>query len=328
MRYPHAFAAALSPAPIGPFPPPAHRTRRADFPHRALQWDHASRTRNAEPETYAGPVVCVPPVLRSCTALPALNPVQRVARPVSALTTSGLPKMRGWPDSFAYACDASGLPALHAGILGRATPAGLRPSVIGPHLRPLSSAGITPRLQSYGPLRHPAGPAFPSRGSGCRVHGTDSASRVATHSIFHTCRRHCPGGNQRCSRCSLPAGRRPSPRCGRVGSRIGCFEACSAFTHVSARMVAEPPKAALLPECFSPRRYLRKPPWLLVCSILGYVCLICRSGSGGRPGLLGARRGERSEPERAPNRDGGRTAGRLAVRGRTEVWSPPSFPTS
>ena len=111
MRYPHAFAAALSPAPIGPFPPPAHRTRRADFPHRALQWDHASRTRNAEPGTYAGPVVCVPPVLRNCTALPALNPVQRVARPVYALTTSGLPKMRGWPDSFAYACDASGLPA-------------------------------------------------------------------------------------------------------------------------------------------------------------------------------------------------------------------------
>ena len=177
--------------------------------------------------------------------------------------TEDLFKMRGWPDSFAYACDASGLPALHAGILGRATPAGLRPSVIGLHLRPLSSAGITPCLQSYGPLRHPAGPAFPSRDSGCRVHGTDSASRVATHSIFHTCRRHCPGGNRRCSRCSLPAGRRPSPRCGRVGSRIGCFEACSAFTHVSARMVAEPPKAALLPECFSPRRYLRKPPWLL-----------------------------------------------------------------
>ena len=32
----------------------------------------------------------------------------------------------------------------------------------------------------------------------------------------------------------------------------------------------------------------------LVCSILGYVRLICRSESGGRPGLLGARRGERT----------------------------------
>ena len=87
-------------------------------------------------------------------------------------------------------------PPLHAGFVGKATPAGLRPSVIPPHLRPLSSTGITPRLQYYGPLRHPAGPACPSRGSGCRVHGTDRASRVATLSIFHACRRHYPGGNR------------------------------------------------------------------------------------------------------------------------------------
>ena len=56
----------------------------------------------------------------------------------------------------------------------------------------------------------------------------------------------------------------------------------------------------------------------LVCSILGYGRLICRSGSRGRPGLLRTRGGERSEPERVPNKDGGRTDGRLAVRGRTE----------
>ena len=34
--------------------------------------------------------------------------------------------------------------------------------------------------------------------------------------------------------------------------------------------------------------------------------VICMTGSRGRPGLLSARRGERSEPERALNRDGGR----------------------
>ena len=34
--------------------------------------------------------------------------------------------------------------------------------------------------------------------------------------------------------------------------------------------------------------------------------MICMTGSRGRPGLLSARRGERSEPERALNRDGGR----------------------
>ena len=34
--------------------------------------------------------------------------------------------------------------------------------------------------------------------------------------------------------------------------------------------------------------------------------VICMTGSRGRPGLLSARGGERSEPERALNRDGGR----------------------
>ena len=56
---PLAFAAALSPAPIGPFPPPALRTGRADFPHPALRWDHASRTRNV-----GGALLAVPAALR------------------------------------------------------------------------------------------------------------------------------------------------------------------------------------------------------------------------------------------------------------------------
>ena len=42
-----AFAPGLSPAPVATFPVPAHRTQRADFPHWALQWDHASRARKA-----------------------------------------------------------------------------------------------------------------------------------------------------------------------------------------------------------------------------------------------------------------------------------------
>ena len=96
---------------------------------------------------------------------------------------------------------------LEAGFVGRATPAGLRPSVITPHLRPLPSTGVTPRLRYYGPLRHPAGPACPSRGPGCRVPGTGRASRVAALSIFHACRRHYPGGNRpvRSSLSSRPA---------------------------------------------------------------------------------------------------------------------------
>ena len=64
---------------------------------------------------------------------------------------------------------------------GIATPAGLLPSDIAPHLRSLSSTGITRRLQSYGPLRHPdrARPA-PRGGPVGACHATDGASRVAS----------------------------------------------------------------------------------------------------------------------------------------------------
>ncbi len=50
-----------------------------------------------------------------------------------------------------------------------------------------------------------------------------------------------PGGTVGCSRCSLPQRRRPSPKFRRVGSRIALFEACSAFTHVTACILAESP---------------------------------------------------------------------------------------
>ena len=152
------------------FHSPARRTGRADFPHPALQWDHASRTRNASSEplpAIAGHSrcrwLCVPPAPRSCTASPAIAPLRRAAKPVYALTAPSLQSVSPAP-SLTHVMLRNSLP-LHAGFIGKATPAGLRPSVIPPHLRPLSSTGITPRLQSYRPLRHPAGPACPSRGS-------------------------------------------------------------------------------------------------------------------------------------------------------------------
>ncbi|MCY3610657.1 MAG: hypothetical protein OXH51_03905, partial [Gemmatimonadetes bacterium] len=43
--------------------------------------------------------------------------------------------------------------------------------------------------------------------------------------------------------------------------------------------------------------------------------VICTTGSRGRPGLLSGRRGERSEPERALNRDGGRIDGLAGRKG-------------
>ena len=74
---------------------------------------------------------------------------------------------------------------------------------------------------------------------------TDRASRVATVSLFHACRSQYPGETDRCARRSLPDRCQPSPFYRRVGFRITRFEACSAFTRVAARMLAEPPKAAL-----------------------------------------------------------------------------------
>ena len=116
--------------------------------------------------------------------------VRRAVEPVHASTTSNL---SGSTPSLMHVMLPESLRQSRGP--GIATPARLLPSDIPPHLRPLSSTGITRRLQSYGPLRHPDGPACPSRGSGWCVHTTDRASRVATSSLFHTCRRHYPGGN-------------------------------------------------------------------------------------------------------------------------------------
>ena len=149
-------------------------------------------------------------------------PLRRAVRPVHALTAPSLPSVNPAP-SLTHVMLRNSLP-LHAGFIGKATPAGLRPSVIPPHLRPLSSTGIAPRLQSYGPLRHPAGPAYPSRGSGCRVHGTVRASRVAA--TFHL--PHVPTPLPRRKPAGalvarFPSGQRPSPTSGRVGFRICGF---------------------------------------------------------------------------------------------------------
>ncbi len=144
--------------------------------------------------------LCVPPAAISCTASPARCPSPSRRR---ACSRPAVPSPFGPAPSLTHVMLRNS-PPLHAGFVGRATPAGFRSSVIPPHLRPLSSAGVIPRLQYYGPLRHPTGPACPSRGPGCRVHGTGRASRVAAPSIFHACRRITPAETGRCPCRSLP----------------------------------------------------------------------------------------------------------------------------
>jgi hypothetical protein len=55
----------------------------------------------------------------------------------------------------------------------------------------------------------------------------------------------------------------PSPNTRRVGIRIVTFEACSGFTHVTARRIAQPPKATFvtrLQPCRLPSRAARQLP--------------------------------------------------------------------
>ena len=155
-------------------------------------------------------------------------------------------------------------PPLHAGFVGKATPAGFRSSVIPPHLRLLPSTGITPRLRYYGPLRHPAGPACPSRGSGCRVHGTDWASRVATLSIFHACRRHYPGGKPAVlsSLSSQPVGGLPLMTGGSASALTVSRPARRSLAFRPAWSLNRP-RRPFSPKCFSPCRYLHEPLWPL-----------------------------------------------------------------
>ncbi len=75
-----------------------------------------------------------------------------------------------------------------------------------------------------------------------------STARVShvTRTTFLTCCLHYPGGPGRCACWLLPRRYKPSPKFRRAGVRIKTFEACSEFTHVTARQVARPPKAAFV----------------------------------------------------------------------------------
>src|SRR6476620_8416851 len=77
----------------------------------------------------------------------------------------------------------------------------------------------------------------------------------------------------------------PSPFDRRVGIRIVTFEACSGFTHVTARQIAQPPKAAFvtrLQPCRLPGRTARQLPDQS-------TTLWAESSSASNPRLRGAR---------------------------------------
>ena len=74
----------------------------------------------------------------------------------------------------------------------------------------------------------------------------DDGSPPITRTTFPTCRAYYPGGSSGCTCRLLPTLIEPSPNGRRVGIRIVTFEACSGFTHVTARRIAQPPKVTFV----------------------------------------------------------------------------------
>src|SRR5210317_1932456 len=104
-----------------------------------------------------------------------------------------------------------------------------------PEVRALCSTGITRHQRSYDPVRLPPGP--PPNVDVEAATLIPNGSPPITRTTMRTCRAHYPGGSKRVH-VSIA-----SPNSGRVGIRIVLFEACSGFTRVTARTLAQPPKA-------------------------------------------------------------------------------------
>ena len=97
-------------------------------------------------------------------------------------------------------------------------------SVPVPTQGPFPRRALPPRPRYYGPIRHPAGPACPSRGSGCR-RARHRQGFPCCYAFHLPCMptplpRRKPAG---CPVALFPASRRPSPCHRRIGFRITPF---------------------------------------------------------------------------------------------------------
>src|SRR3954451_7881232 len=90
----------------------------------------------------------------------------------------------------------------------------------------------------------------PVRPAACATVGLPAPSRDGSPPMTRTtlppCRAPYPGGSRRVPVSIASPLTRPSPFPRRVGIRIFTFEACSGFTRVTARWIAQPPKAAFV----------------------------------------------------------------------------------
>jgi len=93
----------------------------------------------------------------------------------------------------------------------------------------------------------PHGPACPSRASGwARAALRPGLPVLLRNSVYENAVTNTPVSPPGAPIALLPRRRRPSPKDTRVGALITLFEACSAFTHVTACLLAESPCDPLL----------------------------------------------------------------------------------
>jgi hypothetical protein len=118
---------------------------------------------------------------------------------------------------------------------------GSHPSDVDLELKPLPSTGITRLQRYYEPLRHPGKPGLYLAVVRLDLRPPARASRVASGFPLHTCHRHYPGETTGLIVRPFPATAAfPVTPSGRLPHHP-FFEACSAFTHVTACMCARSP---------------------------------------------------------------------------------------
>jgi hypothetical protein len=129
-----------------------------------------------------------------------------------------------------------------------------------PEVRALPSSGVTRPRRYYDPVRLPSDPP-----PDATLKLQSPTGRVSPDYPHRPSGVPCPIprwiGRVRASIASPPA--RPSPYSGRVGIHDFPFEACSGFTRVTARWIAQPPEAAFVTRLRpgqSPGQAARQPP--------------------------------------------------------------------
>src|SRR3954462_474559 len=123
--------------------------------------------------------------------------------------------------------------------------------ITDPRLPPKRTRSKGPFLRQHDPASPVVWPSpTPVRPAACAAVGLPAPSRDGSPPMTRTtlppCRAPDPGGSRRVPVSIASPLTRPSPFPRRVGIRIFTFEACSGFTRVTARWIAEPPRAAFV----------------------------------------------------------------------------------